>query len=149
MPRGPWRTGDLVERDEQGQLWFRGRADDMIVSAGYRIGPTEVEDALARHPAVIEAGVVPAPDPERGHVVRAVIVLADGYAPGDALVRDLQAHVRRETAPFKYPRIVDFTSELPRTPEREAAARAAARWLAPGPSAAVEPRGGRPTREAP
>jgi acyl-coenzyme A synthetase/AMP-(fatty) acid ligase len=116
VPQGPWRTGDLVERDEQGHLWFRGRADDMIVSAGYRIGPTEVEDALARHPAVIEAGVVPAPDAERGHVVRAVIVLADGYAPSEALVRDLQAHVRRETAPFKYPRIVDFTSELPRTP---------------------------------
>jgi len=115
-PGASWRTGDLVERDERGYLWFRGRADDVIVSAGYRIGPSEVESALARHPAVVEAAVVPAPDPERGQVVRAVVVLGDGYAPSAELVRELQDHVKRATAPFKYPRVVDFVAELPRTP---------------------------------
>ncbi len=112
---GWWATGDLVERDDDGYLWFRGRADDVIVSAGYRIGPSEVEGALGTHPAVADAAVVPSPDPERGDVVRAVVVLADGYAPSDDLARALQDHVKRETAPYKYPRIVDFTAELPRT----------------------------------
>jgi acyl-coenzyme A synthetase/AMP-(fatty) acid ligase len=111
-----WATGDLVERDEDGYLWFRGRADDVIVSAGYRIGPTEVEEALASHPAVAESAVVGAPDDERGEVVRAVIVLRDGIDPGAHLVRELQDHVKAETAPYKYPRIIDFSDALPRTP---------------------------------
>ena len=87
----------------------------MIISAGYRIGPFEVESALVAHPAVAEAAVVAAPDEERGAVVRAVVVLRDGHEPGDALARELQEHARRETAPYKYPRIVDFVEALPKT----------------------------------
>ncbi|HEY8584233.1 MAG TPA: AMP-dependent synthetase, partial [Capillimicrobium sp.] len=112
---GPWATGDLVDVDEDGYLWFRGRADDVIVSAGYRIGPTEVEDALLGHAAVADAAVVGAPDAERGEVVRAVVVLREGWAPSPDLVRELQDHAKRETAPYKYPRQVDFAAELPRT----------------------------------
>ena len=115
-PRGgPWRTGDRVHEDEDGWLYFEGRADDVIVSAGYRIGPFEVESALVAHPAVAEAAAVAAPDEERGAVVRAVVVLRDGHAPSPALARELQEHVKRETAPYKYPRIVDFADELPKT----------------------------------
>jgi acyl-coenzyme A synthetase/AMP-(fatty) acid ligase len=114
-PSGPWRTGDRVHRDEDGFLYFEGRADDVIVSAGYRIGPFEVESALVGHEAVAEAAVVAAPDEERGAVVRAVVVLREGYSPGDALARELQDHVKHETAPYKYPRIVDFAEQLPRT----------------------------------
>ena len=114
-PAGPWRTGDRVHADEDGFLHFEGRADDVIISAGYRIGPFEVESALAAHPAVAEAAVVAAPDEERGSVVRAVVVLRDGYAGSSALARELQEHVKHETAPYKYPRIVDFAAELPRT----------------------------------
>lgn len=114
---GAWRTGDRVHEDEDGYLWFEGRGDDVIVSAGYRIGPFEVESALIAHPAVAEAAAVAAPDPERGSIVRAVVVLRDGYDadPSPALVRELQEHVKRETAPYKYPRIVEFASELPKT----------------------------------
>jgi acyl-coenzyme A synthetase/AMP-(fatty) acid ligase len=113
---GPWRTGDLVDQDEDGWLHFQGRDDDVIISSGYRIGPFEVESALVAHPAVAEAAAVSAPDDERGSVVRAVVVLRDGdYAPSPELVRELQEHVKRETAPYKYPRIVDFASELPKT----------------------------------
>jgi acetyl-CoA synthetase len=114
---GPvWRTGDLVEQDEDGWLRFQGRDDDVIISSGYRIGPFEVESALVAHPAVAEAAAVAAPDEERGSVVRAVVVLRDdAYAPSAELVRDLQEHVKRETAPYKYPRIVDFAPELPKT----------------------------------
>jgi acetyl-CoA synthetase len=115
-PQGPWRTGDRVTRDEQNYLYFVGRNDDVIVSAGYRIGPFEVESALTSHAAVADAAVVAAPDPERGSIVRAVIVLRDNYTPSDALKRELQDHVKHQTAPYKYPRIVDFTTELPRTP---------------------------------
>jgi len=111
----PWRTGDRVERDEDGFLYFVGRTDDVIISAGYRIGPFEVESALVAHPAVAEAAVVAAPDPDRGAVVRAVVVLRDGFAPGDALARELQDHVKAQTAPYKYPRVVDFAAELPKT----------------------------------
>ena len=111
----PWRTGDRVEEDEDGYLYFVGRADDVIISAGYRIGPFEVESALVGHAAVAEAAVVASPDEERGSIVRAVVVLRDGFSPGDELVAELQEHVRRETAPYKYPRIVDFATELPRT----------------------------------
>ncbi|HKH79589.1 MAG TPA: AMP-binding protein, partial [Solirubrobacteraceae bacterium] len=114
-PEGPWHTGDLVREDDEGYLYFEGRNDDVIVSSGYRIGPFEVESALIAHPAVAEAAAVEAPDPERGSVVRAVVVLRDGYAPSPALGRELQEHVKRETAPYKYPRIVEFAPELPKT----------------------------------
>jgi acyl-coenzyme A synthetase/AMP-(fatty) acid ligase len=112
---GAWRTGDRVREDDDGYLWFEGRTDDVIVSAGYRIGPFEVESALVAHPAVAEAAAVAAPDEERGAVVRAVVVLRDGHAPSPALARELQEHVKRETAPYKYPRIIDFAPELPKT----------------------------------
>jgi acyl-coenzyme A synthetase/AMP-(fatty) acid ligase len=111
----PWRTGDRVQSDEDGYLYFEGRADDLIISAGYRIGPFEVESALVSHDAVAEAAVVAAPDDERGSVVRAVVVLRDGFAPSDTLTAELQNHVKQETAPYKYPRIVDFAAELPKT----------------------------------
>jgi acyl-coenzyme A synthetase/AMP-(fatty) acid ligase len=111
----PWHTGDRVQRDEAGYLYFEGRTDDVIISAGYRIGPFEVESALVSHGAVAEAAVVAAADDERGAVVRAVVVLRDGFAPSDELVAELQDHVKRETAPYKYPRIVDFAAELPKT----------------------------------
>ena len=112
---GPWHTGDRVRRDEQGYLYFEGRTDDVIVSAGYRIGPFEVESALVAHPAVAEAAAVSAPDEERGAVVRAVVVLRDGHTPSPQLAGELQEHVKRLTAPYKYPRIVDFAPELPKT----------------------------------
>ena len=113
---GPWRTGDRVGEDEDGYLWFEGRTDDVIISAGYRIGPFEVESALVSHPAVAEAAAVAAPDEVRGQVVRAVVVLRDGHAPSSALAEELQEHVKSETAPYKYPRVVDFATELPKTP---------------------------------
>jgi acyl-coenzyme A synthetase/AMP-(fatty) acid ligase len=111
----PWRTGDRVAEDEDGYLWFEGRADDVIISAGYRIGPFEVESALVTHPAVAEAAAVAAPDEIRGQVVRAVVVLRGGHTPSDALADELQRHVKSQTAPYKYPRIVDFAAELPKT----------------------------------
>jgi acyl-coenzyme A synthetase/AMP-(fatty) acid ligase len=114
-PPGPWRTGDRVAEDEDGYFWFEGRADDVIISSGYRIGPGEVEAALGSHPAVAEAAAVPAPDEIRGSVVRAVVVLHEGNEPSEELARALQEHARAETAPYKYPRIVDFVSELPKT----------------------------------
>jgi acyl-coenzyme A synthetase/AMP-(fatty) acid ligase len=111
----PWHTGDRVRQDDDGYLYFEGRTDDVIISAGYRIGPFEVESALVSHPAVAEAAVVAAPDEERGAVVRAVVVLRDGYANTGGLVHERQEHVKSETAPYKYPRIVDFAPELPKT----------------------------------
>ncbi len=111
----PWRTGDRVTRDDDGFLFFEGRTDDVIISAGYRIGPFEVESALVAHEAVAEAAVVAAPDDERGSVVRAVVVLRDGFAGSDDLARALQDHVKEQTAPYKYPRRVDFAAELPKT----------------------------------
>jgi acyl-coenzyme A synthetase/AMP-(fatty) acid ligase len=110
-----WETGDLVGEDQDGYLFHKGRRDDLITSSGYRIGPTEVESALASHPAVADAAAVPAPDPERGSVVRAVVVLADGFERSETLVRELQDHVKSVTAPYKFPRIVDFADSLPRT----------------------------------
>jgi acyl-coenzyme A synthetase/AMP-(fatty) acid ligase len=110
-----WRTGDRVRADDDGYLYFEGRADDVIISAGYRIGPIEVESALVSHPAVAEAAVVAAPDEERGAVVRAVVVLREGHEAGESLTRELQDHVKAETAPYKYPRIVEFADELPKT----------------------------------
>ena len=112
---GPWLTGDRVRQDEAGFLHFIGRADDVIISAGYRIGPFEVESALVSHPAVAEAAAVAAPDDERGSVVRAIVVLRDGEHGSPELARALQQHVRDQTAPYKYPRIVDFAAELPKT----------------------------------
>jgi acetyl-CoA synthetase len=109
-----WPTGDYVRQDDDGTLWFEGRHDDIIVSAGYRIGPYEVESALVSHPAVAEAAAVAAPDPERGSVVRAIVVLREGR-PAESLARELQDHVKRVTAPYKYPRIVEFADELPKT----------------------------------
>jgi acetyl-CoA synthetase len=113
--QGAWRTGDRVAEDADGYLRFQGRADDVIVSAGYRIGPFEVESALVAHPAVAEAAAVAAPDEERGAVVRAVVVLRDGHTASPELARELQEHVRAQTAPYKYPRIVEFAAELPKT----------------------------------
>jgi acyl-coenzyme A synthetase/AMP-(fatty) acid ligase len=114
-PRDVWRTGDRVREDEDGYLWFEGRTDDVIISSGYRIGPFEVESALVSHPAVAEAAAVAAPDEERGSVVRAVVVLREGHEAGAPLARELQDHVKAETAPYKYPRIVEFADELPKT----------------------------------
>jgi acetyl-CoA synthetase/medium-chain acyl-CoA synthetase len=114
--RGDWyTTGDRAYRDEDGYLWFVGRADDVILSAAYRIGPFEVESALVEHPAVTEAAVVGKPDPERGQIVKAFCTLAPGYEPTDSLVRELQDHVKSVTAPYKYPREIEFVSDLPKT----------------------------------
>ena len=112
---GIYHTGDLAWRDEDGYYWFVGRADDVIKSSGYRIGPFEVESALIEHPAVLECAITAAPDPIRGQVVKATVVLTKGYRPSDELVRELQDHVKHATAPYKYPRIVEFVSELPKT----------------------------------
>ncbi|NDW04306.1 AMP-binding protein [Jiella pacifica] len=108
-------TGDTYVEDEDGYFWFQARNDDMIVSAGYNIAGPEVEAALLSHPAVMETGVVGAPDPERGHVVRAYVVLAEGYEDTPALAKDLQDHVKRELAPYKYPRQIVFVDGLPKT----------------------------------
>ena len=109
-----WPTGDLVRADEDGYLFFEGRDDDIILSAGYRIGPFEVESALQSHPAVAEAAAVAAPDPERGSVVRAIVVPRD-REPSAELARELQEHCKRQTAPYKFPRLVEFVEELPKT----------------------------------
>lgn len=114
-PLGVWRTGDRVRKDEDGFIYFEGRSDDVIISAGYRIGPFEVESALIAHPAVSEAAAVSAPDSERGEVVRAVIVLRPGYEGDERMARALQDHVKEITAPYKYPRIVEFAEDLPKT----------------------------------
>jgi acetyl-CoA synthetase/medium-chain acyl-CoA synthetase len=114
--RGDWYvTGDRAYRDSDGYFWFVGRADDVILSSGYRIGPFEVESALIEHRAVAEAAVVSSPDEIRGEVVKAFVVLAPGYQPDDSLARELQEHVKRVTAPYKYPRKVEFVAELPKT----------------------------------
>jgi acetyl-CoA synthetase len=110
-----YRTGDLASRDEDGYFFFEGRADDIIISAGYRIGPFEVEDALVSHEAVAEAAAVASPHEERGDVVKAYVILSDGYEPSDALKTELQEFMKAETAPYKYPRRIEFTDELPKT----------------------------------
>jgi acyl-coenzyme A synthetase/AMP-(fatty) acid ligase len=109
-----WLTGDMVREDEDGYLFYEGRADDIISSAGYRIGPVEVESALLEHPAVQESAAVGKPDPGRGEIVKAFVVLKPGFAPGPALAAELQAHVKRITAPYKYPREIEFMEELPK-----------------------------------
>jgi len=108
-------TGDNVEIDDDGYVFYTGRADDIINSAGYRIGPQEVENALLRHPAVQECAVVGVPDADRGEIVKAWVVVADGHVAGDELVAELQNHAKEITAPYKYPRSVDFADELPKT----------------------------------
>ena len=112
---GVYHTGDMAWRDEEGFYWFIGRADDVIKSSGYRIGPFEVESALIEHPAVLECAITGVPDPDRGQVVKATIMLAKGYTPSDALKKELQNHVKQATAPYKYPRIIEFVDELPKT----------------------------------
>jgi acyl-coenzyme A synthetase/AMP-(fatty) acid ligase len=113
---GDWYlTGDKAYKDEDGYHWFVGRADDVIISAGYRIGPFEVESALIEHPAVAESAVVASPDPVRGEIVKAFVILAPDYLPSDELVLSIQDHVRGVTAPYKYPRAVEFVTELPKT----------------------------------
>jgi len=112
---GTYQTGDMAWRDDDGYLWFVGRNDDVIKCSGYRIGPFEVESALMEHPCVLECAVTAAPDAMRGQVVKATIVLSRGFSASDNLIRELQNHVKRVTAPYKYPRIVEFVSELPKT----------------------------------
>lgn len=113
---GNWYvTGDQGRMDEDGYIWFEGRADDIIISAGYTIGPFEVEDALVKHPAVAECAAVASPDLDRGHVVKAFVVLKNGYEPSEELVKELQEHTKQLTAPFKYPRKVEFVKDLPKT----------------------------------
>jgi acetyl-CoA synthetase len=108
-------TGDMAWRDEDGYYWFVGRADDVIKSSGYRIGPFEVESALLEHPSVLECAVTGIPDPDRGTIVKATVVLAKGWIPSEELKLELQNHVKKTTAPYKYPRIVEFAAELPKT----------------------------------
>lgn len=108
-------TGDLGRFDEDGYLWFEGRADDIIISAGYTIGPFEVEDALVSHPLVAECAAVASPDEERGHLVKAFVVLKDLSQASPDLVRTLQDHVKTVTAPYKYPREIEFVDSLPKT----------------------------------
>lgn len=108
-------TGDRATRDEDGYLWFMSRADDVILSAGYRIGPFEVESALIEHPAVVESAAVASPDPDRGSVVKSFVVLASGYSASDDLVTELQDHCKSVTAPYKYPRRIEFVEDLPKT----------------------------------
>jgi acyl-coenzyme A synthetase/AMP-(fatty) acid ligase len=114
--RGDWYvTGDRAVRDEDGYLWFTGRADDVILSAAYRIGPFEVESALLEHVAVAESAVVGKPDADRGQIVKAFVVLRPGRPGDEALVAELQEHCKRVTAPYKYPREIEFVAELPKT----------------------------------
>jgi acyl-coenzyme A synthetase/AMP-(fatty) acid ligase len=114
--KGDWYyTGDRAYRDDDGYFWFVGRADDVIISSGYRIGPFEVESALIGHPAVVESAVVASPDDLRGEVVKAFVILAPGYEESDELKKELQEHVKRITAPYKYPRKIDFVNDLPKT----------------------------------
>ena len=112
---GIYYTGDMAWFDEDGYYWFVGRADDIIKSSGYRIGPFEVESALVEHPAVLECAITAVPDPERGQIVKATVVLAKDFVASDELAKQLQDHVKKVTAPYKYPRIVEFVAELPKT----------------------------------
>ena len=115
-PADSWcRTGDTAVTDEDGYLWYLGRSDDMFKAAGYRIGPSEVENCLVKHPAVANAAVVPKPDAERGAIVKAFVVLAEGQVGNAALIAELQAHVRGKLAPYEYPKEVEFINALPMT----------------------------------
>jgi len=108
-------TGDVAWKDEDGYYWFVGRNDDVIKSSGYRIGPFEVESALLEHKAVLECAITGVPDEERGTIVKATIVLAKGFSQSEELKTELQNHVKKTTAPYKYPRIVEFVNDLPKT----------------------------------
>lgn len=112
---GLYHTGDTAWRDEDGYYYYVGRTDDIIKSSGYRIGPFEVESVIMEHPAVLECAVTGVPDPLRGQVVKATIVLARGYEPSEALAKEIQNYVKAHTAPYKYPRVVEFVDELPKT----------------------------------
>lgn len=112
---GLYHTGDTAWMDEDGYYWYVGRTDDVIKASGYRIGPFEIESVLMEHPAVLECAVTGAPDPVRGQVVKATIVLTKNYVPSEQLVKELQTYVKKQTAPYKYPRIVEFVEELPKT----------------------------------
>ena len=112
---GIYHSGDVAWRDEDGYYWYVGRTDDVIKSSGYRIGPFEVESALMEHPAVLETAITGVPHPDRGQIVKATVVLAKGYTPSEELKIELQEHVKHTTAPYKYPRIVEFVDELPKT----------------------------------
>jgi acetyl-CoA synthetase len=113
---GEWfHTKDAAVCDEDGYIWYEGRADDVIIAAGYRVGPFEVESVCLEHPAVREAAAVAAPDELRGNVVKAFIVLAQGHEPSDQLAKDIQAHVRRHLSAYAYPRLIEFVDELPKT----------------------------------
>ncbi|WP_342304857.1 AMP-binding protein [Methanolobus sp. ZRKC5] len=112
---GYYHTGDMAWKDEDGYYWFVGRADDIIKTSGYRVGPFEVESALIEHPAVLECAITGVPDPVRGQVIKATIVLTKDYTAGDELKKELQNHVKKVTAPYKYPRVVEFVPELPKT----------------------------------
>jgi acetyl-CoA synthetase len=112
---GYYHTGDMAWTDEDGYLWFVGRADDVIKSSGYRIGPFEVESALIQHPAVVECAITAVPDEIRGQIVKATVVLRKDYTASDALKKELQDHVKKVTAPYKYPRVIEFVPALPKT----------------------------------
>ena len=112
---GWYFTGDCGRTDEDGYFWFEGRADDVISSSAYRIGPFEVESALLEHPLVVEAAVVGKPDETRGQIVKAFVVLNEPDKAGDDLIRELQDHVKQTTAPYKYPREIEFVADLPKT----------------------------------
>ena len=112
---GVYHTGDTAYIDEDGYYWYVGRLDDIIKSSGYRIGPFQIESVLMEHPAVLECAITGVPDPERGQVVKATIVLTSQYPPSDALAKELQQYVKKATAPYKYPRVVEFVTELPKT----------------------------------
>ncbi|MGN1480670.1 AMP-binding enzyme, partial [Porcipelethomonas sp.] len=110
-----YNTGDMAVCDKDGYYWFIGRNDDVIKCSGYRIGPFEVESAMLEHPSVVECAITSAPDPIRGQVVKATVVLAKGYTPSENLTKELQEHVKHTTAPYKYPRIIEYVDELPKT----------------------------------
>ncbi len=115
-PDNSWcRTGDMASMDADGYFWYQGRSDDMFKSAGYRIGPAEIENCLLKHPAVANAAVVPKPDAERGALVKAYVVLSAGHFESAALVAELQAHVRKALAPYEYPKEIEFIAALPMT----------------------------------
>jgi acetyl-CoA synthetase len=115
MHDGWYHTGDTAWVDEDGYFWYVGRNDDVIKSSGYRIGPFEIESVLLEHDAVRECAVTGTPDPIRGFAVKATIILAPGYQPSDDLTKELQTWVKQRTAPYKYPRIIDYVDELPKT----------------------------------
>ena len=115
MHDGWYHTGDEAWMDEDGYYWYVGRIDDVIKSSGYKISPFEIESVLVTHPAVLECAVTGVPDPVRGQLVKATVVLREGYEPSEALMKELQNFVKKETAPYKYPRALEFVEELPKT----------------------------------